>query len=164
MEEIEKKGRCGQQAKGTEVTALDRVMGDLAVEGLGALGDKVGIRFDTEVQFEWYPEDSQRLLLWAAQRGKQEEIVGALAKRHFERRTSVTSNSTLVDAAADVGLDREETEAFLRSSEFRREVRQSYAETVRMSHKDSEVWLARPTRIFRRPTRMKNESILRRSY
>ena len=117
-------------AKGRTIGELDRLGGESAVEGLAALGAGVGVPFDFDVDFEWHPVDSQRMLFFAGRYGKQEAFVTALAKRHFEGRQAAGSRAAVLAAAADVGLDGAEAAAFLDGDEFRAEVWASYAATV----------------------------------
>lgn len=101
-----------------------------AERGLLMQGQQAGIHFDFNVLTHWQPIESQRLLLWAGQRGRQEEFMTALNQRHFERGSSGESASarpTLLAAAAEVGLDVNEASAFLETDELREEVWRSCA-------------------------------------
>eukprot|EP00746_Dinoflagellata_sp_MGD_P026845 gnl/MRDRNA2_/MRDRNA2_16328_c0_seq1.p1 gnl/MRDRNA2_/MRDRNA2_16328_c0~~gnl/MRDRNA2_/MRDRNA2_16328_c0_seq1.p1 ORF type:complete len:293 (+),score=61.55 gnl/MRDRNA2_/MRDRNA2_16328_c0_seq1:360-1238(+) len=131
MERAEAEGRTGQFSKGRAVTAFDRVLGDFAVQGLGTLGKSVGVKFDTNVAFEWQPADSQRLIQWAARFGLQEVLISALSRMHFEERRSATCRDTLVAAAEEAGLDRTATLRFLDSRELEQEVWRSYGDCPR---------------------------------
>lgn len=102
-----------------------------AEAGMLAQGQQAGIAFDYNVVAQWQPIDSQRLLLWAGRYGKQEEFMSALNKRHFEQRQSASDRQTLLNAAAEVGLDREAADAFLRTDELADVVWRSYGRTIR---------------------------------
>jgi len=95
------------------------------------LGESAGIAFDLEVKAQYQPVDSQRLLLFAGRQGLQEEFMSALNRLHFEKRQSASMRSTLVAAAAEVGLDVPAAEAFLDGDEFRDAVWSSYGSTIR---------------------------------
>ena len=85
-------------------------------------GRPLGIEFDYNVFINRQPIDSQRMLLYAARHGKQEEYVSALSRRHFTQGSSGESASkkpTVLAAAVEAGLHREEALAFLESSEVR---------------------------------------------
>lgn len=101
-----------------------------AEEQMRMLGRRAGIELDYNVQTNWQPVDSQRLMLWASRFGKQEKFMSALARRHFEERTSASHRSTLLEAASEVGLDRAAAEAFLQTDELRDHVWKSYGSTI----------------------------------
>jgi len=102
-----------------------------AEDGMRELGRKVGIELDYNVQTQWQPVDSQRLMLWAHRFGKQEAYMSALGRRHFEERKSASHGSTLLEACAEAGLDVEAARALLASEELREEVWHSYGSTIR---------------------------------
>ena len=102
-----------------------------AEAGMLAQGQQAGIQFDYNVLAQWQPIDSQRMLLWAGRYGKQEEFMSALNKRHFEQRQSASDRHTLLTAAAEVGLDHEAADAFLRTDELADVVWRSYGRTIR---------------------------------
>ena len=85
---------------------------------------------DFNVQVQWQPVDSQRLLLWAGRFGKQEAYMSALGRRHFEERQSASHRSTLLEAAKEAGLDVEQAEAFLNTDGYWEHVWRSYHETI----------------------------------
>jgi len=95
------------------------------------LGLAAGVKIDYNVQTNWQPVNSQRLMLWAARFGKQEVYMDALGKRHFEQRSSASHSSTLLDVIAELGLSRSAAEQFLQSDELEAEVWRSYGSTIR---------------------------------
>jgi predicted DsbA family dithiol-disulfide isomerase len=109
---------------GTEAGALR------AEAGLKQLGTQAGIEFRFDQKTNWQPVDSQRLLLWAGRFAKQEEFMTALNYRHFELAQSASERQTLLDAAADVGLDVAAATVFLDSDELSDDVWKSYGETI----------------------------------
>uniref|UniRef100_A0A7R9ZV89 DSBA-like thioredoxin domain-containing protein n=1 Tax=Pyrodinium bahamense TaxID=73915 RepID=A0A7R9ZV89_9DINO len=94
------------------------------------LGRRAGIELDYGVQTNWQPVDSQRLMLWARQFGKQERYMSALAHLHFEHRESASHKATLLKAAEACGLDAAAAEDFLKSDELRDAVWRSYGDTI----------------------------------
>jgi len=94
------------------------------------LGKQAGITFDYNVLTQWQPVESQRLLLWAGRYGKQEEFMTNLNHRHFERKESASVRANLLNAAEDVGLDRELANAFLDTKELEADVWKSYGGTI----------------------------------
>ena len=110
---------------GTEAGALR------AEAGLRALGGAAGISFRFDQRTNWQPVESQRLLLWSSRFGKQEEFMSSLNHRHFELAQSASERQTLLDAAADVGLDVTAAAAFLDTDELTDVVWKSYGDTIR---------------------------------
>ena len=53
--------------------------------GMKAAGKPLGIDFDYNCYINRQPIDSQRMLLYAARHGLQEQFMSCLNKRHFER-------------------------------------------------------------------------------
>ena len=75
--------------------------------------------------------DSHRLIEHAAAHGKQDGVVEALFSRYFEREANIGDREVLLDAAAEAGLEREETRAFLASDAGVEETRAEAADLVR---------------------------------
>ena len=97
-------------------------------------GRPLGIDFDYEVLINRQPIDSQRMLLWAARHGKQEEYVSALSRKHFTQGSAGESASkahTVLAAAKEAGLDEDAAASFLRSGELRDVVWRSYGDMPR---------------------------------
>lgn len=101
-----------------------------AEEGMRELGKKCGIELDYNVQTNWQPVNSQRVMLWAHRFGLQENYMSALARRHFENRTSASHDATILEAAAEAGLDVDACRAFLATDELREYVWKSYGSTI----------------------------------
>lgn len=85
-------------------------------------GAAAGIKFQYDVAFDFHPIDSQRLVLWAARFGKQEELVEAMSANHFTRQASVNEQAALLKAVHDVGLDPAAAAEMLDSEELTEEV------------------------------------------
>ena len=98
---------------------------------MAELGAVASIEFDTAKEMKWQPVDSQRLILWAGRFGKQEEYAEALSSRHFERRESNALRSTVLAAAADVGLDTVAAAAHLDTEDGVEAVWESYGNMIR---------------------------------
>ena len=104
---------------------------DQAEAGMRAQGADAGIQFDYHVKAQWQPVESQRLLLWAARHGLQEEFMSALNRRHFEQRQSASERPTLLAAAEEAGLDASAASAFLETDDLADVVWRSYGRTIR---------------------------------
>jgi len=103
---------------------------DSAEKQMAQLGLQAGINFNYNVLTQWQPVKSQRLLLWAGRYGLQEEFMTNLNHRHFEQKQSASITSTLLEAAAEVGLDVEAAAAFLKTDELVDVVWKSYGSTI----------------------------------
>uniref|UniRef100_A0A7S2CX16 DSBA-like thioredoxin domain-containing protein n=1 Tax=Haptolina brevifila TaxID=156173 RepID=A0A7S2CX16_9EUKA len=99
--------------------------------GMKEAGKPLGIDFDYNCYINRQPIDSQRMLLYAARHGKQEEYMTCLNKRHFTQGSdgeSASKRHTVLAAAKEAGLDPQEAEAFYDSGELRDVVWKSYGE------------------------------------
>ncbi|MEV4491177.1 DsbA family oxidoreductase [Micromonospora coxensis] len=85
-----------------------------------AAGVGLEMRFDRAVQANTF--EAHRLVRFAAERGRSEEVVEALYRAHFTDGVDVGSRDALVALAASVGLDETETREHLESPLGRREV------------------------------------------
>ena len=109
----------------------DETRRDEAEHHLARQAREAGIELNFHVRTHWQPVDSQRLLLWAGRYGKQEAFMTCLNKRHFEQTTSASETPTLLEAAAEAGLDVDAAKAFLATDELAAEVWRSYGQTQR---------------------------------
>jgi predicted DsbA family dithiol-disulfide isomerase len=100
-------GRERAEAMATQVTQV-------------AAGVGLEMRFDRAVQANTF--EAHRLVRFAAERGRSEEVVEALYRAHFTDGVDVGSRDALVALAASVGLDETETREHLESNLGRREV------------------------------------------
>mmetsp|Transcript_36718 Transcript_36718/g.84132 ORF Transcript_36718/g.84132 Transcript_36718/m.84132 type:complete len:136 (-) Transcript_36718:387-794(-) len=77
--------------------------------------------------------DSHRLVLWAErqQRAKGEALALAVGRRYFEQARALADHAVLLEAAAEVGLDRAAALAYLQSDEGREEVWQAAVDAQR---------------------------------
>lgn len=84
---------------------------------VSAAGSRAGIDFDFDaIQVQPNTIDAHRLLHFAAERGKQDEMAEAIFRRYFLEGADLSSAETLADIAQQAGLDREEAAAYLASS------------------------------------------------
>ncbi len=67
--------------------------------------------------------DAHRLMWFAQQQGKQEDLVEGLFHAYFSEGRDIGDGPTLVEIAAEAGLDREEARQFLSSDAGVEEVR-----------------------------------------
>jgi predicted DsbA family dithiol-disulfide isomerase len=99
-------------------------------ETIRARGTELGFVFDMSKRARIYNTfDAHRLLHWAADSGKQNELEQALLCAYFTEGRNPSDRQVLEEIAANVGLDRERAHQILSSTEYAKEVRareQSY--------------------------------------
>ena len=84
---------------------------------VSAAGSRAGIEFDFDaIQVQPNTIDAHRLLHFAAEHGKQDEMAEAIFRRYFLEGADLTSAQTLADIAQQAGLDRDEAAAYLASA------------------------------------------------
>ena len=77
-------------------------------------------------------EDAHRLVLFAAENGREWEVVTALFRAHFTEGRNVGDLDTLVELAAGGGLGPAEVRAYLEGRQSRAEVQASQAAAARL--------------------------------
>ena len=94
-------------------------------EALKERGAALGFRFDFERRTRIYNTfDAHRLLHWAGNEGKQQELKNALFTAYFAAGRDVSNHDVLAGVAASVGLDEKRAREILASDEFARDVRE----------------------------------------
>jgi len=79
--------------------------------------------------------NSHRLVEFAKQKGKQNEMIDTLFAYYFEQERDIADDAVLVEAATKAGLDKAEVTKFLAGDEFRHHVE----EDVQKAHSDNDV-------------------------
>jgi predicted DsbA family dithiol-disulfide isomerase len=89
-------------------------------ERVVAIGRQLGIGFEYEkMKVQPNTLNAHRLMLFAEDAGKQDELAEALFHAHFAEGANLTDAETLADVAARAGLDREAAVAFIAGDEGR---------------------------------------------
>merc|ERR1712232_43956 len=83
---------------------LDYLGGDVHVReateaAWRAQAQRAGVDLDFSVKTQWQPVVSQRVMMMAAQSGKQELYIEALNRKHFMEGQSASHRSTVLEAA-----------------------------------------------------------------
>lgn len=87
-------------------------------DAINQAGESVGLPFAfRDIERQPNTVDSHRLIDRAGQAGKQDAVVEALFKAYFLDARDIGDLDTLVEIAADAGMDAEETRAYLASDE-----------------------------------------------
>jgi predicted DsbA family dithiol-disulfide isomerase len=87
-----------------------------------AVADGEGLCYQLDETLSGNTFDAHRLLLWAANFEKQEELLEALFSNYFEKSLPVFSHSDLVSAAVGVGIDADKADDLLTSNLYADEV------------------------------------------
>ena len=77
-------------------------------------------------------EDAHRLVLFAAEKGREREVVTALFRAHFIEGRNVGDLNTLAEIAVGEGLDPDEVRAYLESEQGTGEVQASQAAAAQL--------------------------------
>jgi len=67
--------------------------------------------------------DAHRLIAFAKQHGKQQEMKEALMSAYFEKGVDLSQTKNLIEEAVAVGLDKSKAEAFLKTDDLKAEVK-----------------------------------------
>lgn len=98
-------------------------------ERVVAIGRQLGIGFEYgKMTVQPNTLNAHRLMLFAEQAGKQDELAEALFHAHFTEGANLTDAATLADIAARAGIEREVAADFIASGEGRETIVRSDAE------------------------------------
>ncbi|MEQ9490729.1 MAG: DsbA family oxidoreductase [Alphaproteobacteria bacterium] len=98
---------------------------------LSDLGDSLGFRFDYFDGMRMVNTyKAHQLLHWAREQGREHDLKLALFKAYFSDRKDVNNADVLADAAASVGLDRDEALAVLLDGRYADAVRQEEVQWI----------------------------------
>jgi predicted DsbA family dithiol-disulfide isomerase len=87
-----------------------------------AVADGEGLCYQLDETLSGNTFDAHRLLLWAANFEKQDELLEALFSNYFEKSLPVFSHADLVSAAVGVGIDADKADDLLTSNLYADEV------------------------------------------
>ncbi|WP_458122035.1 DsbA family oxidoreductase [Paenibacillus sp. Z6-24] len=85
---------------------------------VGAQAAQEGLDFQFDTMILTNSFDAHRLMQYAADQGKAEEMNEALFRAYFTESRHIGDHSTLIDIAESVGLDRQQTAAMLESEQY----------------------------------------------
>lgn len=109
--------KFGSAARGAELDAQ-----------VAKAGEAVGLKFRHDLMRRTPNTiDAHRLIARAGEQGGQEKIVEALFRAYFQQGQDIGSRAVLAEIAAEAGMDRDETEAFLAGDALEAEVREEDA-------------------------------------
>src|SRR5690606_29820033 len=102
-------------------------------ESITATGAEVGITFDFDrMERAANTLDAHRLIRWAGEAGRQDEVVEALFSANFMEGRDIGSHEVLAEIAAEAGLDRTKIAADLAGPRDRDTIAAEIAEARRI--------------------------------
>ena len=98
-----------------------------------AAGEEVGIDFNySAIKVSPNTFDAHRLIAWAGEEGRQDEMVERLFQLYFLEGANLTDHAVLAGAAADAGLDGEAVRERLAGDDGRQDIRARVEHAYRM--------------------------------
>ena len=96
---------------------------------VAAMGREEGLNFDFEHTLVANTKQAHRLLHFAKEKGKQDELKERLFQAYFEEGKNIDQQDILLDCAEAIGLDRSEAKLVLDSDSFDAEINQDVYES-----------------------------------
>lgn len=84
-----------------------------------SIADSEGLCYDLSETYSGNTVDAHRLILWAENLGKGDELLEAIYSAYFEKKEQIFSHDDLIAIASKVGIDSAEALAFLKTDELR---------------------------------------------
>ena len=83
-----------------------------------SIADGEGLCYNLENTMSGNTKDAHRLLLWAAENGKQAELLEQMYSAYFEKSEGLFTHEDLVSVAAKAGISATEVESVLSSDDY----------------------------------------------
>lgn len=83
-----------------------------------SIADGEGLCYDLSETYSGNTADAHRLILWAEESGKGDELLEALYSAYFEKKRSIFSHEDLITIAKEVGIDGDAARNLLQSDEM----------------------------------------------
>jgi predicted DsbA family dithiol-disulfide isomerase len=87
-----------------------------------SIADGEGLCYDLGDTFSGNTKDAHRLLLWAQENGKSEELLEAMYSGYFEKKKALFTRADLIQVASDVGISAETVNSVLDSQKYSNQV------------------------------------------
>lgn len=87
-----------------------------------SIADGEGLCYDLKNTLSGNTVDAHRLILWAQEQGKHEQLLETLYSNYFEKSKSVFTHEDLIEAANSVGLDASRVKSVLDSDQYKEQV------------------------------------------
>jgi predicted DsbA family dithiol-disulfide isomerase len=87
-----------------------------------SIADREGLCYDLSETYSGNTVDAHRLILWAEEFGKSDELLEALYSAYFEKKEQIFTHEDLLVIASSIGVDRDQARELLTSNEFKERV------------------------------------------
>ena len=83
-----------------------------------SIADGEGLCYDLTETFSGNTADAHRLILWAEEFGRGDDLLEAIYSAYFEKKRSIFSHDDLIAIAKEIGVDGEQAAELLNSDRF----------------------------------------------
>lgn len=83
-----------------------------------SIADGEGLCYDLSETLSGNTADAHRLILWAEEIGKGDELLEAIYSAYFEKKKSIFTHDDLIALASSIGINGDEAKALLQSDRF----------------------------------------------
>jgi len=83
-----------------------------------SIADGEGLCYDLTETFSGNTADAHRLILWAEEIGRGDDLLEAIYSAYFEKKRSIFSHDDLIAIATEIGFEREQLVGVLNSNRF----------------------------------------------
>ena len=83
-----------------------------------SIADGEGLCYDLSETLSGNTADAHRLILWAEEIGKGDELLEVIYSAYFEKKQSIFTNEDLIALASSIGINGDEAKALLQSDRF----------------------------------------------
>ena len=87
-----------------------------------SIADGEGLCYDLTETLSGNTVDAHRLILWAEEFGKGDELLEAIYSAYFEKKQSIFTHVDLITIASSVGIDSQDAQTLLESDQYRDQV------------------------------------------
>jgi len=87
-----------------------------------SIADGEGLCYDLSETYSGNTVDGHRLILWAEEFGKGDELLEALYSAYFEKKEQIFTHEDLLAIASSIGIDRDQARELLTSNGFKERV------------------------------------------
>lgn len=87
-----------------------------------SIADGEGLCYDLSETYSGNTVDAHRLILWAEEFGKGDELLEALYSAYFEKKEQIFTHEDLLAIASSIGIDRDRARELLTSNGFKERV------------------------------------------
>jgi predicted DsbA family dithiol-disulfide isomerase len=83
-----------------------------------SIADGEGLCYDLTETLSGNTADAHRLILWAEEKGRGDDLLEAIYSAYFEKKRSIFSHEELTAIAGEIGIEKSEAMELLRSDRF----------------------------------------------